>query len=103
MAQVTLTVNNQSFDVACQDGEESRLQDLATYIDGKMSSLSAALGQVADTRLFLMTTLVLTDELFESREKVRAKTGADDETTLIRTLDGVARKIEDIAERLEGA
>ncbi|MFQ5534867.1 MAG: cell division protein ZapA [Sphingomonadales bacterium] len=98
---MTLTVNGRSYEIACEDGQERRLGELATYIDGKMSALNSALGRVADTRLFLMTALVLADELFESRD--RENTDREAEETFARTLDDVARRIEHIAERIEDA
>ncbi len=102
MAQVTLTVSGQSYDVACEDGQEGRLRKLAAYIDDKMSVLSGDLGRVADSRLFLLTALVLADELFEIRDKA-AKDDSRGEKKLAHALDGVARRIEDIAVRLEAS
>ena len=33
MAEVTLTVNDRSFNLACADGDEKRMQKLAEYVD----------------------------------------------------------------------
>lgn len=100
MGQVTLTVSGQSYNVACEDGQEGRLRKLAAYIDDKMSVLSGDLGRVADSRLFLLAALVLADELFEVRDNA-AKDDRRDEKQLARSLNSVARRIEDIAVRLE--
>lgn len=102
MGQVTLTVNGQSYDVACEDGQEGRLGKLAAYIDDKMSVLSGDLGRVADSRLFLLAALVLADELFEVRDNA-ARDDSRGDKRLAHALDGVARRIEDIAARLDAA
>ena len=102
MGQVTLTVSGQSYNVACEDGQEGRLRKLAAYIDDKMSVLSGDLGRVADSRLFLLAALVLADELFEVRDNA-AKDDRRGEKQLARSLNSVARRIEDIAVRLEAS
>lgn len=103
MSRVSLTINGQSYEVACEDGEEPRLRELAVYVDGKMSELRSSLGDVADARLFLMSSLVLADELFESRDRIRAADESPARESLVRSLNGVAGQMERLAERMEDA
>ncbi len=70
MAQVSIRVNNRSYVVACEDGQEERLQNLAREIDGVVAGLASEVGQVGDTRLMLMASLVVADEIAELRGKV---------------------------------
>ena len=63
MAQVTVVINNRKYDIACDDGQEKHLTNLAQYVDGKVSDLVASVGQVGDARLLVMTSLLVADEL----------------------------------------
>ena len=65
MGQVTVTFNNQDHHLACQDGGEERLKSLADYIDQRASSLIEHLGPVGDTRLLLMTAIMIADDLHD--------------------------------------
>lgn len=118
MAQVSVSVNGRSYIVACDDGEEEHLRELARYLDNHVQSLAESVGQVGDSRLLLMAALLVADELSETLsrldnlegEAVRMK---DTRTNLLEraqttenevseVLDAAARRIEDIAARLGG-
>ena len=49
MSQVEITINGRQYRVACEDGQESHLTNLANYFDGKMKSLVEEVGQIGDT------------------------------------------------------
>jgi cell division protein ZapA len=68
MGQIALTLNGRTYRLACGDGEEEeRLQALARHVEEKVDSLSAELGQIGEARLFMMSALLIADELFEAR------------------------------------
>ena len=62
MALVNVVVNGRSYTVACDDGEEERLNDLAAIVDTKAREVFKSVGQVGDTRLLLMAALLMADE-----------------------------------------
>ena len=108
MGKVTVRISGQAYQLACQDGEENRLMSLAAYVDEKMASLAASLGQAGESRLFLMTALVIADELLECRDqlgKAAPVAGKASETTpaAAELIFKLANKIEHIADRLEKA
>ncbi len=103
MGQVTVTVYGQSYKLACKDGEEARLEALASYVDAKVNTLQQSLGSVGESRLFLMSALLLADELMEARDGGR---GGIDNAALASATDAVnsaAAEIEHIAAKLENA
>jgi cell division protein ZapA len=107
VAQVGVTINGRTYQIACDDGQEEHLLRLAAYVDKRMSELIAAVGPVGDMRLLVMTTLILADELSEMADdldKLRAErnngTGIDD-AALASSLDTLAEKLESLAERFE--
>ena len=70
MGQIVITVNNQNYTLACRDGEEARLTELSEYVDAKSKTLTKSMGQVGETRVMLMASLLLADEALESADKL---------------------------------
>jgi cell division protein ZapA len=70
MAQVTVLVNGRNYTLACEDGEEEHLSELAGFIDNRVAELGRSVGQVGDARLLLMASLVVADELGVAHERV---------------------------------
>lgn len=108
MAQVAVTINGRSYEVACDDGQEDHLVRLASYIDKKVAELVTSVGQIGDTRLLVMSALLLADELSEAYSELTALRGGDDEVpdsrvneTLVAGIDTLAQRVEDIAAHLE--
>lgn len=109
MAQVAVTINNRSYRIACDDGQEEHLQHLAQFVDKKVAELVASVGQIGDTRLLVMASLLVADELSDSYAEIeKLKAGnpggamsAVEEDQLVATIEGYAKKLEDIASRLE--
>lgn len=65
MGQVSVTLNGRTYRLACGDGEEARLAEIATYVKSKLDQLAIEFGQAGDDRLLLMTALLVTDELYD--------------------------------------
>lgn len=63
MAQVSISINGRPYTVACEDGQEPRLQELAAALDEEVSGLASAIGQVGDTRLLVIAGLSLVDRM----------------------------------------
>ena len=94
MAQVEVQVNGQPYLVACEDGQEARLAELAQVIDAEVRDLVRQVGQVGQARLLLMTCLQAMDELIRLRDELDARrTGS--------TEEAMADQIEQMAQRLE--
>ncbi|MEQ1713179.1 MAG: cell division protein ZapA [Hyphomicrobium sp.] len=68
MGQVSVTLNNRTYRLACNDGEESRLTDLARDVKTRVETLAREFGQPADERILLMAAVLLADELMDLRE-----------------------------------
>lgn len=72
MGQTRISLNGRSYLLRCGDGEEARLQELAVHVSERIDTLSAEFGQVGDERLLLMATLLITDELLDTRARLKA-------------------------------
>lgn len=112
MAQVSVTINGRAYQIACDDGQEEHLRQLAGYIDRRVAELVAAMGQIGDMRLLVMVSLLIADELSEVTRQLDAtrKTSEDARSTASKAdaqaasaLENIAARIENIAARLEHA
>lgn len=92
MGQVTLSVNGQTYALACRDGDEENIATLAALVDERARDLASRLGQVGEARLLLMVALLLADE---ARAPDPAGSGADAAT--IDALDAAAERLAGLA------
>lgn len=68
MGQVSVTLNNRTYRLACNDGEEARLTELARDVKARVENLAREFGQPGDERILLMAAVLLADELMDLRE-----------------------------------
>ncbi len=106
MAQINVDVNGRPYAVGCEDGQEAHLVELASIFDKQVRQISRDMGQLGDTRLFLMGALLLADELFDAKSRLAAlqdevgRLQADRgriESRAVGALDAAASRIERLA------
>jgi cell division protein ZapA len=106
MAQISIEVNGRPYAVGCEDGQEQHLLELAKLFDHQVRQVSQDMGQLGDTRLFLMGALLLADELADARSRLAAlqveiaRAQADRgriETRAVSALEAAAKRIEKLA------
>jgi cell division protein ZapA len=71
MAQINVTINGRQFRMACEDGQEGHLVELARDLDVRISGLRSKFGEIGDTRLTVMAALTVADELAEAGHRVK--------------------------------
>jgi cell division protein ZapA len=109
MAQVLVTIDNRKYRLACNEGEEARLESLAGVIDEKIGELRASFGEIGDQRLVVMAALTIADNLAEARDEVAAErermsTVKAQTAAVAASLDAVSSRLESLAAQLaEGA
>lgn len=100
MSQVEITINGRQYRVACEDGQETHLTNLAAYFDGKMTSLIDEVGQIGDTSLMVMAGLLVADELSDvNQELIDVRNGA--EADYASKVSDLAAQIESLADSLK--
>ena len=119
MPLVNVMVASRAYTIACDEGEEAHLKDLAAHVDEKAREVLASVGQVGDTRMLLMAALLIADEHNDLAAQV-AKGTADADTSSAEkqslnlraeqaeaaaadSLESAAKRLEDIAARLAHA
>lgn len=115
MAEVSLAINGRTYEIACDDGQEERLQVLAGYLDMRVAELTEQMGQVGELRLLVMAALLVADELQDALSQLDALEQAQGggngapagdmpgQDALAGALEDCALRLEKIAARLEGA
>ena len=103
MAHVNVTIAGKSYRMACGEGEEAHLAELALGFDARIAEMRKAFGEIGDMRLHVMAALTVCDELAESRKRLAV---AEMEAARLRQTAeaGEARLAEGIgqaAERIE--
>jgi cell division protein ZapA len=116
MAQVSVTINGRQFRMACEDGQEGHLMDLARELDARIEGLRAKFGEIGNTRLTVMAALTITDELGEMGARIQrledelmavqeAQVAATDrnkiaQASVAAALTAAAERIESITKKL---
>ena len=95
MGQVTVQIGGRGYPLACRDGEEAHLVELAAMFDAKTGQLGA-LGTMSETRLLLMAGLLLADEISDLR-KVGTAASNPRMAALALRLEALASKLDDAA------
>lgn len=118
MGQVTVTVADKTYRIACNDGQEPHLIKLAAELDRKINEMRDAFGEIGDSRLTVMAAITFMDDREELKTKLTAlenelaylketratieMANTKTETEIAATIAGAASRIEEIAKRLNG-
>ncbi|MEL6279207.1 MAG: cell division protein ZapA [Pseudomonadota bacterium] len=119
MPDVEVSILGRTYKLACQEGQEARLREVAAMLDGYARSFGTGAQDVPENRLMLMIALMCGDELADAKAKLRsldaalkadnpaaaqaieaaeAKKGAEEEAADLLNL--AAERMERMAERL---
>ncbi|MGE5366095.1 MAG: cell division protein ZapA [Betaproteobacteria bacterium] len=71
MSQVSVTINGRQFRMACEDGQEGHLMNLARELDDRINKLRTKFGEIGDTRLTVMAAITVADELSEAGQRIK--------------------------------
>ncbi|WP_274423417.1 cell division protein ZapA [Chelativorans sp. YIM 93263] len=119
MAQVTITVADKTYRMACDEGQEEHLMDLGQRFNRYVAHLKESFGEIGDQRLTVMASIMVMDELVELQNRMHGLEGEiatlrktrDDallkadknDTALTGTLGELAERIEAVAAKLSSA
>ncbi len=119
MAQVTVTIDEKAYRMACEEGQEEHLEELAHRFDRYVGHLKRQFGEIGDLRITVMAGIMVMDELNELQRRLRGietevenlKTSRDaavaraEETdrALSHALGEVTGQIQGITAKLTGA
>ena len=116
MAQVTVTIDGKAYRMACEEGQEEHLTDLAARFDRYVMHLKSQFGEIGDLRVTVMAGIMIMDEVAELTRRVSGleaeleslrsnrdtvlAANARSEETLATVIDEVTMRIRGITEKL---
>jgi len=116
MAQVSVTISGKTYRMACDDGQEEHLGQLAEDLDRTIDRLRGEFGEIGDQRLTVMAAITMADQKAEAerrisaleqrivameRDDAAAAEGRDAEQQAVaRSVEAVAERVEALAGRL---
>ena len=84
MAQVTVTIDGKAYRMACEEGQEGHLTELAAQFDRYVGHLKRQFGEIGDLRLTVMAGIMVMDELSEVQRKLGQLEGELDQVRMAR-------------------
>ena len=109
MPQVSIQIANRTYEFACGEGEQERVQQLATYVDGKVQELRLQMPGAPEVKLLVFAALLLADESHEARGIARAAENArvnatDSADTLATALEElITSRVDKLSRKVSGA
>lgn len=128
MGEVNVTIHGKSYGIACDNGEERRVQELTRYVDARLREIAGAGAASNESHLLVLTALVMADEIFDMRmamqqqqqeqrdfyrqqqhELAQAQTqteerlSEEDERMIVDAINHLTARIDSVADRLQKA
>jgi cell division protein ZapA len=101
MPQVSVTIAGRLYRMACGEGEEEHIEQLAASLDRRIEEMRTAFGEIGDMRLHVMAALTIADELSEAKRGLERLEG---EVAALKEAVGAGdERLGDVEERLAGA
>jgi len=106
MPVVNVKIGDRDFQLACGDGQEGHLRNLASQLNEKVTRISGKIHSNNDTMLYLMAALMTQDELNEANQGT-ANTDAEKDyeidMAVADAINTISEYVETVAERVEKA
>jgi cell division protein ZapA len=109
MPQVAIQIANRTYELACGDGEQERVLQLAAYVDDKVCALRKQLPGAPEVKLLVFAALMLADESHEARgiakaaENARASATDSADTLALALEDLITSRVDKMSKKVSGA
>ena len=110
---VTVRINGQPYQMGCDVGQESHIEEMGRNVDAIVQQLVGSVGQIGDARLLAMAGLILSDQVQSANQQAgvasRQSSGdepvtAQEENTVTLTteqMDNLVNQITKMAQTIE--
>lgn len=68
MPKLTVTLYGRDYQLSCPEGQERRVQELVNMVEQRMQAVAGSVGNTTENRLFMLTCMMMADEMLELRE-----------------------------------
>jgi len=62
MPEVNITINSREHKIACQEGEEKRVEELANLLNSEVLNIVNSVGQIGDVKLMVLAAITILDK-----------------------------------------
>ncbi len=101
MSVVTLKIDKYSYKIACQDGQENHILELAEYLNEKAVKLTSSIGYIPENQLLAMVSVLVAQELFAARKNAETATEMPISAVQIEMIEGLSSKVTELANLLK--
>jgi len=98
-AIVEININNQSYKISCENGEQDHIKKLSQIINEEVEGLVSSLGQIGDNRLLLMASLIIADRIY-SKQNYSNKIDDNEYGSFLEIIKKATKRIELVADKL---
>jgi len=107
MPEITIQIGGRDFEVVCKDGEEDFLHSAAAMLDVEASALNTAMGRIPESRMLLMSGLMLADKTASLEDQLaaaaREKEGGQLAHEISAEMDGLKAELAAAQEKIAAA
>ena len=82
MAEISVDIAGRKYRMACEDGQEAHVRDLATRFSSYVEDMHGEFGEAGDTRLTVMAALTVMDDLAVAQKELADAKQALDQLAL---------------------
>lgn len=117
MPEVNVEINGRKFRMACEEGQQAHLLQLAARFNQQIDNFKGTFGEIGDNRLTVMAGIAILDELTEAERRIAtlernvadltaagealSQEVEDLEQKFARRMNDAARKIEAISTAID--
>ena len=110
MAEISITINGRNYGIACDDGQERRVQELGRYVDMRLREIARAGAATNESHLLVLTTIILADEIADMKahgsmipqpSQTGVRISDEEEEGIVSAIDLLAARIDQIAGSLQ--
>lgn len=70
MAEVQVKINNKSYGIACDEGQQDRVRELGNYVNERLTALMGAGAGTSEIQNMVLTSIILADEIADLQDYV---------------------------------
>ncbi len=97
--KVEITLRGREYTIVCDPNEQEKLKTIVAMVEEKLNDVSSRGTNNSEVRTFMLASLVLADELVETR-KLTAQNRKEDESLMVAAVDHLRERLTTITEKI---
>ena len=89
MPEVDIIINKREHKIACSDGEENRVRELAGLLNKEVSNIANTIGQIGDVKLMVLAAITILDKNQDMLDEA------------VKNIDDSSKKLEKIFNKIK--